>query len=291
MRVSVIQMQAGTDPIINGLEVDRQVRAVIERDKPDLISLPEMWSCLGGTGEDKHRAAELLPSVSDPSALAGPLYTLLQRLAREYRVTLHGGSIGERVPTGDKLFNTSLVFGPDGAELVRYRKIHLFDVNTPDGAGYRESDSYGAGEVVTTFRVGAVTVGCAICYDLRFAELFLALRRAGASLILLPSAFTEATGRDHWEVLLRARAIETQCWVAAAAICGTHHDGRGALRHCWGRSLIADPWGSVCLMLDDAPGFGTVEVDLTVADRIREQMPVLSHRRLSTADQPSQGQS
>ena len=137
-----------------------------------------------------------------------------------------------------------------------------------------------------TFRVGPTTVGCAICYDLRFAELFLALRRAEASLILLPSAFTEATGRDHWEVLLRARAIETQCWFAAAAICGTHHDGRGALRRCWGRSLIADPWGTVRLMLDDAPGFGTVEVDAAATERIREQMPVLRHRRMPIAEQP-----
>ncbi len=288
MRVSVIQMQAGSDPIANGVEVERLVRAAIARDHPDLVSLPEMWSCLGGTRTDKRLAAERLPEADEPFASAGPLYGLLQRLAREHRVTLHGGSIGERAPASDKLYNTSLVFGPDGAELARYRKIHLFDVTTPDGAGYRESDAYGAGEAVVTFCVGSVTVGCAICYDLRFAELFLALRRAGASLILLPSAFTEATGRDHWEVLLRARAIETQCWFAAAAICGTHHDGRGAPRRCWGRSLIADPWGSLRLMLDDLPGFGTAEVDMETTDRIRAQMPVLSHRRLAIAGQPVQ---
>ena len=291
MRVTVIQMQAGSDPAANSLEVERLVRAAVKRDQADLITLPEMWSCLGGTRSQKQRAAEWLPAANAPVASAGPLYGLLRRLAREHHVTLHGGSIGERAEGSDRLFNTSLVFGPDGAELARYRKIHLFDVITPDGAGYRESDSYGAGEAIVTFRVGALTVGCAICYDLRFAELFLALRQAGASLILLPSAFTEATGRDHWEVLLRARAIETQCWLAAAAICGTHHDGRGASRRCWGRSLIADPWGAVRLMLDDGPGFGTVEVDMEATHRIREQMPVQTHRRLAIADRSLHGQS
>ncbi len=286
MRVSVIQMQAGSDPIVNAREVERLVRTVVERDSPDLVSLPEMWSCLGGGRAEKHGAAELLPLQGDPAAVGGPLYTVMQRLAREQHVTLHGGSIGERVVGSGRLFNTSLVFSPNGSELARYRKIHLFDVITPDGAGYRESDSYGAGDAIVTFNVGAVTVGCAICYDLRFAELFLALRRADASLILLPSAFTEATGRDHWEVLLRARAIETQCWFAAAAICGTHYDGRGAPRRCWGRSLIADPWGSVRLMLGDTPGFGTVEIDCAATERIREQMPVLTHRRLPIANQP-----
>ena len=284
MRVTVIQMQAGKAPAANGLEVERLVRNAVARDRSDLVSLPEMWSCLGGSRADKQRAAETLPSAANPGASGGPLYSLLQRLAREHRITLHGGSIGERVEGGDRLFNTTLVFGPDGTELARYRKIHLFDATTPAGDGYRESDSYGAGEAIVTFRVGEVTVGCAICYDLRFAELFLALRRAGAELILLPSAFTEATGRDHWEVLLRARAIETQCWLAAAAICGTHHDGRGAERRCWGRSLIADPWGSVRLMLDDEPGFGTVEVDRKATDQVRERMPVQAHRRLPLAE-------
>ncbi len=286
MRVSVIQMQAGSDPIANAYEAERLVRIAAARDQPDLITLPEMWSCLGGARADKQRAAERLPLICTSAATAGPLYAMLQRLAQENHVTLHGGSIGERVDGSERMFNTSLVFGPTGVELARYRKIHLFDVTTPDGAGYRESDSYGAGDAVVTFRVGPTTVGCAICYDLRFAELFLALRRAEASLILLPSAFTEATGRDHWEVLLRARAIETQCWFAAAAICGTHHDGRGALRRCWGRSLVADPWGTVRLMLDEAPGFGTVEVDAAATERIREQMPVLRHRRMPIAEQP-----
>lgn len=260
-------------------EAERLIRVAVAEDRPDLLTLPEMWSCLGGTAQDKHAAAERLPAPGDETG-AGPLHDMLRSLAVEHRITLHGGSIGERVDGSGQLFNTSLVFGPDGSEIARYRKIHLFDVTTLDGTGYRESDSYGAGHSVVTFRVGSLTVGCAICYDLRFGELFLALRRAGASLILLPSAFTEVTGRAHWEVLLRARAIETQSWLAAAAICGSHHDAAGAERRCWGHSMIADPWGEVKVMLDDLPGHGAIELDHAVLDRVRARMPVLEHRRL-----------
>ena len=281
MRVSLIQMQAGADRLANMREAERLVGAAISEGRPELVTLPEMWSCLGGTLAEKHAAAERLPERDGGAGEHGPLYAMLRRLAAEHRVTVHGGSIGEQVAGGDRLFNTSLVFDPHGDEIARYRKIHLFDVTAPDGLGYRESDSYAAGNAVVTFRVGGISVGCAICYDLRFAELFLALRRAGASLILLPSAFTEATGRDHWEVLLRARAIETQCWLAAAAICGTHHDGQGAPRRSWGRSLVSDPWGQVRLMLDDSPGHGTVDIDQAVVERTRARMPVFDQRRLA----------
>ena len=128
---------------------------------------------------------------------------------------------------GDKLYNTTLVFSPEGRELARYRKIHLFDITTPDGQGYKESSTYGAGDAVVSFDAGGLQIGLAICYDLRFPELFLALRRQGVDLIVLPAAFTLQTGKDHWEVLLRARAIETQCYIAAPACTGSYTEGNG----------------------------------------------------------------
>jgi nitrilase len=193
-------------------------------------------------------------------------------------ITVHGGSIGER--EGDHLFNTTLVFGPDGRELARYRKIHLFDVTTPNGQGYRESAMFGAGDAVVTCRADGVNLGLAICYDVRFPELFLALRRAGSEVIFLPAAFTAETGRDHWEVLVRARAIETQCWVVAAGTAGWHRDARGQARETFGHSMIVSPWGRVDAMLETGSGFATADIDRDATARVRAAMPVLEHRRL-----------
>jgi nitrilase len=200
-------------------------------------------------------------------------------MAMAHGVAIHGGSIGEL--DGGKLYNTTVVFGPDGAELARYRKIHLFDITTPDGTGYRESATYGSGTDIVTCDVAGFKIGLAICYDLRFPELFLALRRAGAELIMLPAAFTVPTGRDHWEPLLRARAIETQCWLAAAATCGTHADAKGERRETYGHSLVCDPWGLVVARASDGPGWATARLDPALTARVRRDMPVLDHRRLA----------
>ena len=193
---------------------------------------------------------------------------------------MHGGSIAERA--GDRLFNTTVVFDPDGREMARYRKIHLFDIVTPDGTGYRESATYGSGDEIVTCEADGVKVGCAICYDVRFPELFLALRRAGAELIFLPAAFTLQTGKDHWETLIRARAIETQCWFAAAATWGRHLDGQGQraalhLRPFAGlRSL--GPRGREGVGRHRL-GDGAHRPGLT--ERVRRDMPVLEHRKLA----------
>ena len=200
-------------------------------------------------------------------------------MARQAGIILHGGSIGERV--GERISNTSLVFAPDGRELARYRKIHLFDVVTPDGEAYRESDLFAPGDAVVTVPLGSLRVGLAICYDLRFPELFLQLRRAGAELITLPAAFTAETGQAHWETLLRARAIETQCWVAASATCGRHSDGRNAPRLTFGNSMLVDPWGTVVARASTGVGWATGTLDPAYTGRVRAGMPVLDHRRLS----------
>ena len=222
--------------------------------------------------------SETLPAAGAP-ARPGTAYAFLADTARRHAITVHGGSLGER--EGDQLFNTSILFGPDGRECARYRKIHLFDITTPTGQGYRESALFGAGDRVVTAAVGGMCAGLAICYDLRFAELFIALRRQGADVIFVPSAFTVETGRDHWEVLLRARAIETQCWIIAAATVGEHRDARGAARQTWGHSLIIDPWGSVVASLGTEPGVAAAEIDLAAIERVRAAMPIAQHRRLA----------
>ena len=171
------------------------------------------------------------------------------------------------------------MFGRDGAELARYRKLHLFDVVTPDGREYRESALVGRGDAVVTYAADGVQVGCSICYDLRFGELYRRLAADGAQLITVPAAFTLQTGKDHWEILLRARAIETECYVAAAAQVGTFPAGRD-MRQNWGHSMILDPWGKVLAQVPERPGFATARLDLAYLGRVREMLPVAQHRVL-----------
>ncbi len=278
MRVSVVQFSPGHDKASNIEQARGLIERAVVRDRADLAVLPEVWSCLGGDIGAKMAASETLPQAGSDEA-GGPAYTFLRDMARRHGIFVHGGSIGERA--GDRLFNTTLVFDPDGREIARYRKIHLFDITGPDGTVYGESRTYGAGEDVVLYRAHGLTVGCAICYDMRFPELFLALRRKGADLIILPAAFTLHTGKDHWEVLLRARAIETQCWIAASATVGKHQDGKGAARETFGHSLIADPWGMVVARASDGAGIASAVIDTALSAKIRRDMPVLEHRRLA----------
>jgi nitrilase len=280
LRISLVQMSPGAERTHNLSTAETMGRVAIGADRPDLLSFPEMWSCLGDDRAAKIAAAEPLPAPGSDQP-AGPCYQFLQNLARSTGTYIHGGSIGEKA--GDLLFNTSLLFDDQGREIARYRKIHLFDVITPDGAGYRESDLFGAGSTIVTAPVKGITVGLAICYDLRFPELFAALRRLGAELILLPAAFTVPTGKDHWDVLLRARAIETQCWIAASACCGTHHTGAGEPRLTYGNSLIADPWGHITVRASTAETHITGLIDPALTARIRADMPVFSHHRIIPA--------
>ncbi len=280
MRVSVVQMSPGADKAANIAQARRLIDAAVAEDRPDIVSLPEMWSCLGGDRATKLAAGEGLPPLGS-NAAGGPAYEFLREMARAHRITLHGGSIGER--DGDRLYNTTIVFDRGGQQIARYRKIHLFDIVTPDGTGYRESATFGAGDAIATCSVDGTTIGLAICYDVRFPEQFLELRRAGAELIFLPAAFTVQTGKDHWEPLLRARAIETQCWLAAAATYGQHLDGRGEPRFTYGHSMVCDPWGHVVAQASDGLGWITARIDPALTARVRRDMPVLEHRKLARA--------
>lgn len=279
MRVSVIQMEPGHDKAANIAQARRLAEAAIAADRPDLLSLPEVWTCLGGDRAAKLAAAEDLPAPGSNSP-GGEAYEFLRATARAHRIHVHGGSIGEHAGDG-RLFNTTVVFDPDGTEIGRYRKMHLFDITTPDGAGYRESAIYAPGREVVTCTIAGTRVGLAICYDVRFPPLFQRLRQEGAELIMLPAAFTLLTGKDHWEPLIRARAIETQCWIAASATCGRHVDGGGGARYTYGHSLICDAWGGVVARASDGPGWASGRIDPELTARVRRDMPVAEHRVLA----------
>ncbi|MFH1466714.1 MAG: carbon-nitrogen hydrolase family protein [Pseudomonadota bacterium] len=216
--------------------------------------------------------------------LSGPMARRLGDLARELRIHLLVGSFPEQIlgqdgqPDRLRAANTSLLFGPEGGLLASYRKLHLFDVDVPGGVSVRESDTTVPGDRVVTCATPLGHIGLSICYDLRFPELYRRLVDEGAEILAVPAAFTLETGRDHWHALLRARAIETQCWLLAPGQWGAHGD-RG-LGRSYGHSLIADPWGTVVAECGDGEGLCLAEVDLERLRRIRQGMPVARHRRL-----------
>ena len=233
-------------------------------ERPDLVVLPEYYAFLGDTPAEMQESAETFPD--------GDAYKLMSGLARKLKVTIHAGSVAER--EGNSFYNTTVVFGADGAEIARYRKIHLFDVEIPGGMVYRESDTVARGEDVVTYKVGEATVGCAICYDIRFPELFRKLRDAGADVIVLPAAFTLMTGKDHWELLARARACETQTWFLATGQTGTHAQGKNA---CYGHSMVINPWGHVTAQVSDGIGTTSGRLDFDYTAKVRAAVPVANH--------------
>jgi deaminated glutathione amidase len=267
MKVALIQMNSQGDKARNLEQARRLIEQAIAEERPDLVALPEMWTLLSEDNGEKRAAAEPVPG--------GEGYGLLQELAAKHGIVLHGGSLIER--DGDRLFNTTVVFDRDGHELARYRKLHLFDIVTPDGKEYRESATFGRGARVVTYDALGTRIGCSICYDLRFPELYLQLAKDGAKVILVPAAFTLQTGKDHWEVLLRARAIETQAYVLAPAQWGRY---AGRARATYGHSLIADPWGHVIAKAQDRVGYIAARLDLQEVERVRARMPCADHRVL-----------
>ena len=263
MKVACVQMNSGADKAANvaaAAELVRRAAAAGAR----LVVLPETWTFKGG--RDGFAAAA--------EAADGPSNTVLAGLAAELGVYVLAGSIYEVSERPDRFFNTSVLFDPAGTAVAVYRKIHLFDA-VAGAKVYRESDDLLPGEALVTAQVDDLAVGLTICYDLRFPELYRGLALRGARLLLVPSAFTEATGRDHWEVLLRARAIENGCFVAAAGQWGVHAGDR----LCHGRSMIVDPWGVVLAVAADGVGLCVAELDLGAVERVRRQLPVLDHRR------------
>ena len=263
MRVAAVQLNSNGDKARNLAAAERLVRAAAA-DGAELVALPEKWNLLAG-GEELVAGAE---------PLDGPSLGSARGWANELGIHLLAGSISERGSEGAKASNTSVLIGPDGEDIAVYRKIHMFDVDA-GGVSYRESEHERPGNEVVAAPVGDLIAGLTVCYDLRFPELFRILALRGARLILLPSAFTLATGRDHWEVLLRARAIENQLFVFAPNQVGEappHYSS-------FGRSMIVDPWGVVLATAPDGECFVAAELDLAELERVRSSLPSLANRQ------------
>lgn len=233
-----------------------------------LVATPENTNFLG-PHEEKVRRAE---------ALEGPTCARFSELARQLEIFLLLGSFNEKSDDPRRCYNTSVLFGPDGDRLASYRKIHLFDVDVSAAVRFTESATVRAGESAVVVPTGLAVLGLTICYDLRFPGLYQRLRDEGAEILMIPSAFTLTTGRDHWHTLVRARAIETQCYVLAPAQFGLHDDQ--GLRESYGHSMIVDPWGHVTAMASDGPGIALAEIDLQRLAGVRESMPVADHRKI-----------
>ncbi len=225
MKVSLIQMNSISDKAANIAAAEALIERAVAEEGPDWVLLPEQFDWAGGSRAEKLAAAERLPG--------GPAYEMARGQAIKHRIFVHAGSIMEAIDGEDRYHNTSVVFNREGEEIARYRKIHLFDVMTPDGTAYKESATVKAGDKVVTYDCEGVTVGCSICYDLRFPDLFQALMEKGAEMIAMPAAFTMQTGKDHWEVLLRARAIETRNLCVRQRSDRLVHGRQRAAAHLW----------------------------------------------------------
>lgn len=258
-------MVASDDKAANLKEAERWTREAAGRGA-SVVALPEVFVWRGAKKQERD-AAEPIP---------GPTSDWLAGLARELAIYLLGGSILQIIPGAPKAYNTSLLFGPQGSLLASYRKIHLFDVDLKEGVSTRESDTRAPGDQVVVAQTPLCSMGLSVCYDLRFPELYRRMASQGAQLFFVPSAFTAYTGKAHWQPLLRARAIENQCYVVAPAQFGKSRNSF----ETYGHSMIVDPWGKIVADLADGPGVITAEVDLNYLTKIRTELPCLEHLRL-----------
>jgi predicted amidohydrolase len=263
--IAMMQMTSGIDPAVNAADLRHGIAAA-KANGAAMVFVPEMAGLLD---RDRARAATSIQAED-----ADPVLAAVRDAAAKAGIWVQLGSLAIRREDG-RLANRGFVIDDSGAIRARYDKLHLFDADLPTGESWRESTSYAAGDgaVVVDTPLGAL--GLTICYDLRFAALYAALAQAGAELLAIPAAFTRPTGMAHWHALLRARAIETGCFVIAAAQAGAHEDGRTT----YGHSLVVDPWGDVLLDMGEARGLGFAEIDPARVAEVRARMPVLQHHR------------
>lgn len=262
MRAAAVQLNSTAD-VARNLEITEGLVRAAAADGAGFITLPEKWNLLG-SGEELTAGVE---------ALDGPSLTAARGWAAELGVHLLAGSITAR-HDGPRPANTSVLIDPDGRDLAVYRKIHMFDVDVA-GVAYRESEAEDPGEEIVTAPIGEIDLGLTVCYDLRFPELYRVLAVRGAKVVTVPSAFTATTGRAHWEILLRARAIENQLFVVAAGQIGQappHYDS-------YGHSMIIDPWGEVLAIAPDEQCFVAADLDFGALDKVRADLPALANRR------------
>lgn len=265
MKVAAVQM-CSTDNVEQNLNQARGLVELAVAGGATLVALPENFAYLRSEAED----------IGYTQSLNGELTGWLRDLARFWGIYLLAGSFPETAP-GGKVYNSSLLLDPEGTVLAHYRKIHLFDAVLPDGTVLAESRSVEPGTEVVTAVVDGVTVGLSICYDLRFPELYRRLVAAGAEVLFVPAAFTFQTGQVHWEILLRARAIENQAFVVAPAQFGQHTPNRRS----YGHAMVVDPWGTLLGVAPEAESVVLADLDFDHLRQVRTKMPCLSHRRLS----------
>ena len=271
MRAALIQLCASDDPSEN-LPVTRGFVAQAAAQGADLILTPEVTNCVSVS---RSWQADVLQHEDDDQTLAG-----LREEAAKHGAWLLIGSIALKTDDADGRFaNRSFLIAPDGGVAARYDKIHMFDVEIDKKESYRESAGYRPGERAVLAETGFGTIGMTICYDMRFASLYRSLAQAGAQILTVPAAFSPVTGAAHWETLLRARAIETGCYVLAPAQCGTHAAHRGKRRQTHGHSLAVAPWGEVLADGGDLPGVTMVDFDLAEVEAARRRVPSLTHDR------------
>lgn len=275
MKVAVVQMCSGVERDRNLADAWRLIAQAADGGA-ELVLLPENFALMARLDEDRLAIAE-----ADGS---GPIQRILRDAAATHGVWLAAGTYPARADCPDRVRARLALYNPAGEEVGHYDKLHLFDVDLPDGReSYRESCGIMPGDAVVTLRAGEAVLGCSICYDLRFPELYRQLVARGATLLLVPAAFTATTGAAHWHTLLRARAIENQCFVLAADQGGAHDNGRVT----YGHSLIYGPWGECLAEAGTEPAVLHATLDLAALHSLRERFPVLDHRRIAMANTTS----
>jgi predicted amidohydrolase len=267
LRIAAVQLNSSEDVDDNLAECRRWIDLAAAAGS-DVVVLPENFAFFGPETE-RCRLAERLED--------GPIAGALSAAARASGVVVIGGGMPEQSDDRSRPYNTCAVFDRNGELLARYRKLHLFDVDLPDGTRLCESAGTSPGDENVVVEIGGFRIGLSICYDLRFPELYRKLVEGGAEVLLVPAAFTMHTGKDHWHVLLRARAIESQCWLIAAAQWGKHTHGRVSFGH----SAIIDPWGTIVAECSDRVGFISAELDHEYLELVRHALPSLRHRRIA----------
>ena len=263
MNIAALQM-VSTPDVLENIETARGLIQQAVGQGATMILLPEYWAIMGMKEQDKVACAEL-PGT-------GIIQDFMSEMARYHQIWLMGGTIPMQSTVPEKIFNTVLVYGPDGQLRTRYDKIHLFGF-TRGTESYDESQTIEPGQEVVTFDAPIGRVGLSVCYDVRFPELYRSM--GSCTLMVVPAAFTYTTGQAHWELLLRARAVENQCYVLAAAQGGQHQNGR----RTWGHSMLVDPWGKINSVLPEGEGVITGKIDVEYVRSIRESLPALTHRR------------
>lgn len=262
MKVILIQLNSKNDKQSNLSTVEALISEACEKHQPDLVALPEMFNFMGGSLDQKKSAAENFEN--------GESIQLLKKLARKFNIYIHGGSLCE-VDEG-KYFNTTPIINPHGVIIAKYRKIHLFNFSA-NQTQYNEARLLSPGETIVTYQIANTKIACAICFDLRFSSLFSIFKDEDVKLIILPSAFTYETGKAHWEILLRARAIETQSFVIAPAQTGTYIQDSQTLA-TWGHSMILDPWGNKLSTLDEEIGYQFQSLNFDFLEAARKKLPL-----------------